>query len=67
MFCCHVEVEEGTSSEKMKLPILPCRQMKFKIDLNPLYLDLSCFHGLSQVIREVRNASVFHELLLHFY
>jgi len=40
MFCCHVEAAEGTSSEKRKLPVLPCRQMKFKIDTIPLYLDL---------------------------
>lgn len=67
MFCCHVEAEKGTGSEENQFPYLPLPANSFSNRYYFIIFGFSCFHGLSQILRQVKNASVFHDLLLYWY
>lgn len=63
VFCCHVEAEEETSSEKIALALQANKVYNISYSITSGF----CFHSLSQIIREIRNTSVFHDLHVYWY
>lgn len=65
MFCCHIEAEKGTSSEKWNC--LSCLAGKWSLKYSLLHYICICLLPWSKIIGDIRNTSVFHELSLHWY